>query len=288
MRYRSLSSDSDVELVPYSFSCVQSQTELPQNMQTTLNGETNSLSPGSYRPSELPQCSGADGSSPADSAMGESEIFISSSDIENSIPVELPVTTIRQNARASLIFKAWAVDNKKWIQSCVEFSVTGALFDRILCNINAPFKAKTVKRNILKHANFRTEKYVCCRPHMLIARVGNETGSYEIDLESITCDICISHDLTPDLTNFEYLPLKPRIFAWFKSEKGYRDITTYLSEKLGMWRRSDEESKDGTYEEFFDGSWFRTIVDSNGGVDAVHSFPAMRWYYSRAICQENT
>ena len=190
-------------------------------------------------------------------------------DIENSgQPYEEAFgTSSALRASALRRFMEWAVREKSWIETCIEFAVTGALFDRILELINAPFKSITVKRNLNKYENLDTIKYVVCHSHMVIGRLSVEPDT------NYVCDICTANETNSEFTTFEYLPLRPRVLAWSEDPDSFKDVTSCRKQKMleRMYEHDliDSGSSGPVYEDYFDGSWFKEIAQMYGGQRAV-------------------
>ena len=132
----------------------------------------------------------------------------------------------------------WALRENSWIETCIEFTVTGALFDRILEIINATFKSITVKRNLNKNWNLDTMKYVVCHSHMVIGRLAVETDT------NYVCSICAANETNYRSTVGENLPLRRRLLAWYEDLDSFNDVTFYRKQKMQK-RMSEHDPTDG-------------------------------------------
>lgn len=179
---------------------------------------------------------------------------------DNNMEDENANLVLRERTKDEFI--GWAQTVKQWIALLIDFGISGVLFQHILTLLKAPYHCVTVKRNIIKYSNFQSIMYIVCRKHMLICRQPETTPYQRInELLSIQCEICEKAGTAPDLTVFEYLPIRERLIQLYSNEDSFKIVTQYRKTRLA------EKMTDniGIYEDYFDGNLFRTLIDQLGG-----------------------
>ena len=153
--------------------------------------------------------------------------------------------------------------SKAWIILGVSGAVPGTIMREILRNIGAPYTAwATVKANLQKYSRLRTTKFSCCRKHMLLRSILQQSQDSESNLEP--CEECIRRRETPELDSFEYISLKTRLKQWLKSEHTCKMLYQNMHANAFHARRGGD-----VFEDFYDGALFKDIVEKRGGVEAA-------------------
>lgn len=171
-------------------------------------------------------------------------------------PVE-PVIGVRSRDA----FMEWAWKYKEWIDLYIDFGISSVLFQCMLRLLEAPYHCKTVKRNVIKYSKFRSILYIVCRSHMLLCRRPETTSGQQLNAFSSSCEVCNHSGTSPDLTTFEYLPIRDRLIQWYESEESFPIISCYRRNRLAEKMTENET----TYEDYFDGDLFKSILHQLGG-----------------------
>lgn len=170
---------------------------------------------------------------------------------------------VRERSRYE--FMEWAWNYKQWIELYIDFGISSVLFQSMLVLLKSPYHCRTVKRNVIKYSKFKSTIYIVCRRHMLLCPRMEPFSEQYLNNLSLSCELCEHNRSSPDLTTFEYLPIKHRLLQWYESEESFQILTNYRKNKL-VQRTTEHEA---VYEDYFDGDLFQSIVDALGGKTAT-------------------
>lgn len=164
---------------------------------------------------------------------------------------------------AFLRFQHWCEENRKWIEMAVDFGLKKTVMQRILTNVESPYKTwVTVTRNLAKYSSLDTRKYFTCNGHMLLSS-RPRSNLEQPELEQ--CRVCRDRRMSGTSDTVEYFCLRERMRQWFLSEKTCSDLFSYLHE--AFQDRQGSRSNDAYYADFLDGSVGKNIIERRGGFE---------------------